>query len=57
MLEEELPEAGESSNDFTDWVKVLRSRLAGLMDHHAHIGSGLASTEISENLLFSSRSR
>lgn len=53
MLEEVPFQAGEESNDFMDWVKVLRSRLAGLMDHHCHIGSGLASTEVSENLLFS----
>lgn len=53
MLEEVPLQVGEESYDFIDWVKVLRSRLAGLMDHHSHIGSGLASTEICENLLFS----
>lgn len=56
MLEEVPLQAGEENNDFMDWVKVLRSRLAGLMDHHSHIGSGFAPTEISEHLLFSSQS-
>lgn len=53
VLEEVLLQAGEESNDFMDWVMILRSRSAGLMDYHSHIGSGLVSTEISENLLFS----
>lgn len=56
MLEEALLQAGQESNDFMDWVKVLRSRLTCLRDHHSHRRSGLASTEISESLLFSSHS-
>lgn len=36
-----------------DWDKVLRSSLAALVDRNSLLAPGFASTEISENLLFS----